>query len=102
MGEKLPWQIRIAQRGYGWYLAMKIGKALAAAPMFLLWLPLYAALGAVLWLAECVIEACKTTASVYGEAASYWRKRWFTGFSRSYYYSLDFYRPTPNEAGGEN
>lgn len=80
--------IKLAGRGYGWYLALKIGKAVLALPLFVIWLPAYLALGAVVWVCMSAWEAGRAVFDIGMEGVRFWRKNWFKGFSRKYYNSL--------------
>jgi hypothetical protein len=92
--------MRLAAKGYGWYLALKIGKAALAVPCFLLWLPLWTLLTVVV----CAWEMLKIPATLAKEwiesVLEFWSKPWFRGFTRSYYKSLTHYAklvPRPSE-----
>ena len=88
--------MKLAGRGYCWYLALKIGKA-ASAPVFVAGWVVYAVAGFLfVWLAGCVQSAYETARIVVSDFHSnVLRRKWLTGFSRDYYQSLDHYKPAP-------
>lgn len=80
----------IAERGYGYYLALKIGKALAAIPYY----PLFIAGWVVILAAIGLVFAVKAVFWTFPLAMTelfqtYWTDtRWFSGFSRAEYRRL--------------
>lgn len=86
----------LAGRGYGWYLALKIGKAMSL-PVFVTGWVVYAIAGFLfVWLAGCAQAAYETGRIVASDfIANVLRRRWFNGFSKTYYESLSHYKPQP-------
>jgi hypothetical protein len=80
---------KLAGRGYHWYLPLKIGKALVAVPLFVLWLPVYAVAGTVVVLLTVTkMMLLEIPVEIFNEARDYWKRKWFRGFSRAFYRSL--------------
>lgn len=95
MGEWMDnWLRYIAGQGYGWYLALKIGKA-ACLPLWVVGWLVYALLGgAFVFLGGCFVAAKETAGVIVRDfAANVLRPRWFSGFSRVYYNGLHRYNP---------
>lgn len=88
------WQ-KVAKLGYGWYLALKIGKAVIAIPYFPIVMAACLALSLLVWLWECAKSAWTIAVEVPDWVTEYWRSKWFSGFGRSYYASLSMYRKEP-------
>lgn len=90
--------MRLAARGYGWYLALKIGKALLAVPCFVAWLFLWPALALFVFVQETVKLLLSIAAEAIEGVDDFWGRPWFRGFTRRYYESLEHYqkyRPLP-------
>lgn len=97
---------RICNKGYGWYVAAKVVKAVCAVPAFLLLMivmPVLAFLLAVRRAIECLWS--EFLADLPSMVAHYWKGRWFSGFSRKHWASL-YRKPKPTRItahlGGEN
>ena len=86
---------RVCNRGYGWYVAAKIGKAICAVPMFVLTM-LAITVVAILLAIRRAIESLWTEflSDVPSMVAHYWNSRWFSGFGRKHWASL-YRKPKP-------
>lgn len=84
--------MRLAGRGYGWYLALKVMKA-ASLPVFVSgWLVYAAVLGLFLAIGGAIVAAKEAAVFIIGDfCENVLRKKWFTGFGRAYYGSLSHY-----------
>jgi len=83
---------RLARRGYGWYLALKVGKALLAVPLFVLYVPALIALVLLLAAFRACAELWEGPKAIAADAMSFWQRKWFKGFTRAYYDNLSHYR----------
>lgn len=90
----MEWQMKLAKRGYGWYLALKIGKAIIAIPWFFVLMVVMICVSAVLLIWNGVKSSRATVMDLLECVADYWRSKWFKGFSRTYYRSLSYYKAT--------
>src|SRR5690606_18055565 len=86
---------RICGRGYGWYLAIKIVKAVIAIPLF----PIYIVGVPVLYCVLRVLLFCKYLIAkfpyeLYAECVEYWGWNWFRNFSRRAYNKI-YHAPKP-------
>lgn len=82
---------RIANKGYGYYLTMKILKAIFSIPVFLITFPLAVALGLLISIVKMFQEAWE---ELPGLLELYKARNWFTGFSYSKW-SRIYRRPEP-------
>lgn len=99
MTETIEWQRRVAARGYGWYLALKIGKAAIAVPLFVLHSAWAFPLGLACYLYDAFKDCGK---ELFSLSRDYWRRNWFSGFSRRHYNSLSYYKPAPRPMRSED
>lgn len=85
---------RLAARGYGYYLALKIAKA-AWCPFAALLMPLVIAFYIVVSLLMTIWEwLAESFRDVLAVARDFRSRRWFSGFSRAHYESLIQYQRT--------
>ena len=84
--------IRIARRGYGWYVALKMAKAISL-PLFVTgWIVYSILVIAFVFSARVIAAICEVVAITVGDFRyNVLRRRWFTGFSRAHYLSLEQY-----------
>lgn len=93
----------LAAKGYGWYLALKIVKALLSVPLFVCWIGVLSVLAVCIGVWDAIKAfAWDLPAGMVQEARDFWAKRWLSGFSRAYYSGLSHYKPAPTPLPAED
>ena len=85
--KKMDWRHRISAKGYGWYLALKISKAMLAIPMFPLYVLAMLGLAALLglWYASRGLF-WEFPRHMAASVADYWTWNWFRNFDRRFWH----------------
>ena len=87
--------MRVASRGYGWYLALKIGKAVVAVPWFFVTMAAVLVAGVLAYSWGIIKLARDFAHEAMAMGVGYWRRNWFKGFSRQHYNHLHHYKQSP-------